>query len=365
MTAAVAIVFLLNGIQVDLPAPALLIGDNSYVPARAVFQRLGWEVGWNGERQQMRVGVKGQATYVFTVGNPTVIPESGACVTAPRGVEKTLAAPPQIISGLVYVPVSAVALVTGAQAEWDGTTMTVNLVTRAAGEPRTTDIVDIVADPPAWVGRVVRVRGEYTGWQADPFDPVVSQGPPVTRSDWTLRGDGGSLYCTRAPGAQQFSVSLSPLGDLGRRLEVVGTVALASEGRPYLQVTAISPLSGLPGITCYLTTDRHAYAPGDTVRMQMLVRNPTAEAIVLRFPTSQQYDFTVRDADGKPVWIWSQNKLFAQMLTQKALPPGEEYTVSTEWAIPGDLAPGRYHVSGTINREVRSYVKTVSVAKEE
>ncbi len=365
MAAAVVIVFLLNGMQVDLPAPALLIGEVSYVPARAVFERLGWEVIWDANRKQMRVGVKGQGTYVFKVGDPTLDLESGGCVTAPMGTQRGLAAPPQVIGGLVYVPVSAIALVTGARAEWDGPTLTVNLVTAATGEPRKTDIGDILLDPPAWVGRLVRVWGEYTGWQGDPFEFAVSQGPPVTRSDWTLRNEGGSLYCTRASGAQEFSISLSPLGDLGRRLEVVGTVALAGEGRPYLQVTEIFPLSGLAGITCYLTTDRHTYAPGDRIRMQMLVRNPTAEAVVLHFPTSQQYDFRVRDPEGGVVWQWSRGQMFAQMLTQKALQPGEEYTVSAEWTIPADLAPGLYKVSGWLNREVQSYVKTVSVAKEE
>lgn len=365
MTAAVAIVFLLNGMQVDLPDPALLIGENSYVPARAVFETLGWQVTWEAARRQMRVAGQAGAVYLLTLDDPTLTLERGACTTGPGSGQRTLPAPPRLIGDLVYVPVAAVALVTGARAEWDGPTLTVNLITTATGEPRTAEIGALIADPPAWTGKLVRLRGEYTGWQTDPFGPAVSHGPPVTRSDWTLRDASGSLYCTRASGVQEFSVRLRPLADLGRRLEVVGIVALADEGWPYLRVTEVSPLSGLAGITCYLTTDRHSYAPGATMRMQMLVRNPTAEAVVLQFPTSQQYDFTVRDADGKAVWIWSQNKLFAQVLTQKALPPGEEYTISTEWTVPNELAPALYRVSGTVNREVQSYVKTVQVVKEE
>jgi hypothetical protein len=87
--------------------------------------------------------------------------------------------------------------------------------------------------------------------------------------------------------------------------------------------------------------------------------------VVLHFPTSQSYDFTVRNPEGGLVWQWSRGRMFAQMLAQKALKSGDAYTVSAEWPIPADLAPGLYQVSGALNREVQSYVKTVSVAKEE
>jgi len=40
MLQAVVIVLMLNGVQVDLPAPAYLVGSYAYVPARAVLERL-------------------------------------------------------------------------------------------------------------------------------------------------------------------------------------------------------------------------------------------------------------------------------------------------------------------------------------
>ena len=45
--ASVAIALLLNGAPMDLPAPAVMLGDYAYVPARPVLEKLGWEVGYS------------------------------------------------------------------------------------------------------------------------------------------------------------------------------------------------------------------------------------------------------------------------------------------------------------------------------
>ena len=44
MTTMLALVMMIKGVQVELPAPAYLIGDHAYVTARAVFEQLGWQV---------------------------------------------------------------------------------------------------------------------------------------------------------------------------------------------------------------------------------------------------------------------------------------------------------------------------------
>lgn len=353
MTAYLALILMINGVQVDLPAPAYLIGDYAFVPARAVFEKLGRQVKWDGATQALTVSGKGCPSYVLTVGKTEATLAGGLLDSRPL----VLPAAPRIVGGLLYVPARAVALITGARLTWEEKNLTVRLDGAPDGTPTPTTVGEILGNPPAFAGRLVQVRGEYTGWKVDPLGVATSQGPPVTRSDWGLRDAGGSIYCT---GSTQFD----PLGDLGRRLEVTGVVALADAGFPYLQVTGAAPLAGLAGVTCYLTTDRLSYRPGETAHLSMEVANPGPEAVLLKFSSAQKYDFEVREAGGQVVWAWSRDKVFAQMLTERLLPPGEKYTITEAWTLPADLAPGRYQVRGWLNREVSAYPQAISVAKD-
>jgi hypothetical protein len=196
------------------------------------------------------------------------------------------------------------------------------------------------------------------GWQADPYGPATRQDPPVTRSDWVLRDAGGSIYC-----AASIDSHLRPLEDLGRRIEVTGVVALADKGFPYLQPTAVTPLTGLAGITCYVTTDRLSYQPGQTVSMEMHVANPGPESVILHFNSGQTYDFRALDPEGKVLWAWSQGKAFTMALQERELKAGEGYAVSAQWTVPASLPTGKYRVQGTVNRDVNSYPVTISVEK--
>ncbi|HEY3397362.1 MAG TPA: BsuPI-related putative proteinase inhibitor [Armatimonadota bacterium] len=356
MSATLVLIFLLNGVQVNLPAPALMFGDSAFVPARAVFEKLGWEVKYDGVTGQLTVSRGLQQTYQLSLDQSTLTRagDSGAPLALP--------AAPRLVGDFLYVPVRAVSLITGARTTWDAASLTVNLITAPSGSPVAATIGEILAAPPAFAGKLVRLRGEYLGWQADPYGPAVKHGPPVTRSDWVLRDATGALYCTpAADGASGRPWSFSPLTDVGRRLELVGVVALADAGFPYLQLTEVSPLDGTRGIVCYLTTDRASYAPGDKLHLDMQVRNPGAEAVTLRFPTSQQYDFFLVNADEQVVWKWSQDRMFAQAFTSRVLAPGESYTVSADYQLPADLPPGKYQVRGQLNREIGSYPKTLSV----
>lgn len=359
MSVAIAIALLINGVQVDLPAPALMFDDYVCVPARAVFEKLGYEVKWEAAHQRLLVSRAGEPLATLRVGETRI--------ASPEGIAwpVTLPGAPRLIDDLLYVPVRAVTAITGARATWEGATLTVNLITAPTGEPAATELGEILANPPAWAGRLVRIRGEYLGWQADPFCAAVNQGPPVSRSDWILRDAAGSIYCARGPEAPEPTVSLSPVDDRGRRLDVTGVVTLADRGYPYLQVTEVSLLEGLAGIVCYLTTGRHTYQPGETLRMQMQVKNLGPEPVVLQFMTGQTYDFTVHNAEGGLVWRWSQGRMFTQMLQSRTVKPGEGYTLTEEWVIPETLPPGFYRVRGEINREVASYPKTIAVTKEE
>lgn len=351
MTTMLALVLMINGVQVELPAPAYLIGDHAFVPARAVFEQLGWQVTWDAQAKSLTLATPGGLSSLLTLDQTQVSLPGGTAA---------LPAAPRMIGNLLYVPVRAVTTITGAQATWDAQALAVNLLTMPVGEPTVAELGQILADPPAWAGKLVLVTGEYLGWQSDPFGPATRHGPPVTRSDWTLRDASGCLYCAAGPGAP---AGLRPLEDLGRRLTVIGVVALADRGFPYLQPTTVTLLTGLAGVTCYLRTGRLSYQPGQTVTMQMEVANPGPEDVTLHFTSGQTYEFQVLDPEGQLLWAWSQGKVFTMALQERELKAGERYAVSAEWTVPADLPPGLYRVRGIINREVSSYPVTIAVEK--
>lgn len=363
MLQALAIVLMINGVQIELPAPAYLVGDYAYMPARAVFEYLGYEVRWDAASQKLQVRSDPATGYWFTVGKKEIRQNSpGSAVVHAYG---TLPVAPRIISGYLYVPIQAVVAITGAEAKWDAESRTVSLTTTPAGQPAPVNLGRIISNPPAWAGQVVEVKGEYLGWSGGAFGPATSQGPPVTRSDWILRDATSTIYCARAPQRESSGETLSPLSDRGRRLQVRGVVALADGGFPYLQVIERSPLKGLEAVTCYLTTDRLSYQRGDTIAIQMKVENPNLEPVILRFTSGKTCDFAVADVEGNVIWHWSQGKAFTMALMRREFKPGEEYTITEKWTVPSDLRPGLYQVQGEINREVQSYPVTIQVVEGE
>jgi hypothetical protein len=95
----------------------------------------------------------------------------------------------------------------------------------------------------------------------------------------------------------------------------------------------------MPGIT----------KPWPTAKAMLAIQNTTLTPVTFTFPTSQQFEFIVRDALGKEVLRWSDGFAFAQVVTQKTL-------VHDSWRYPVQitlkgrdgkvLAPGFYTLTG-------------------
>ena len=356
MSGAIAVILFLGGVQIPLPSPAVVMEGQSWVPLRAVFEDLGYEVGWDAPAGAVKLGAQGRADVLLRVGQTKV--EQGQKVYE-------LSAAPRRIEGTIYVPAQLLHLVAQAQLHWDNKQKALYVTALPAGAVASVTIGDILANPPAWANKLVTIAAEYTGWQGDPFSPATAAGPPVSRSDWTVRDATGSIYCT-ADQLKDTSIALQPYSELGRRIALTGGVRIARQGFPYLQVQRIEGVSGLTGITCYLTTDRRRYQSGDTVVMQMQIGNPTTEPIELQFTSSQTYDFVVRSLAGQELWRWSAGKMFAQALQQRTLGPQETYVVEERWTIPPDegenvIQPGLYKVEGRITRDMTSYAHTIQI----
>lgn len=76
-------------------------------------------------------------------------------------------------------------------------------------------------------GKRVRISGVYRGWSPDPNDSNTRPGPPVTRSDWAISDDTGSMYMVG-------KVDLDPQKDAGTRITVIGKLEKTSKGQVYL-----------------------------------------------------------------------------------------------------------------------------------
>lgn len=355
MSAAIAVILFLNGVQISLPMPAAVMEKQTWVPVRAVFERLGYEVRWDGAAEGVKLSAQGRADVLLRVGD-TKVGEGKKMYE--------LSAAPRRIEGTTYAPAQLLSLVAQAQLRWDNQQKALYIDAMPAGKPTEASVADILSDPLGWANKLVTIAGEYTGWQADPFSLATTSGPPMTRSDWTICDATGSIYCT-ADELRASPMTLQPYTDLGRRIQVIGTVRLAKKGFPYLRVREIKALAGLNGVTCYLTTNRRRYQPGDTVVMQMKVGNPTKEPITLQFASSKTYDFTIRDQAGQEVWRWSAGKMFTQALQQRVLSPQASYLVEARWTVPfsesDSIQPGLYEVQGEITREIASYPHTIQI----
>ncbi len=99
-----------------------------------------------------------------------------------------------------------------------------------------------------------------------------------------------------------------------------------------------------------VSTDQARYALGEPVQMQLTVQNRGFHPVTFEFATSQRYDFRVLRPDGRLVWQWSHDKVFAQVLGSLVLQPQETRVYSERWdqvdTEGRPVPPGRYVVEG-------------------
>ena len=85
--------------------------------------------------------------------------------------------------------------------------------------------------------------------------------------------------------------------------------------------------------------------PG-VVRFALNVTNASAGPVVLEFPSTQRYDFSVESSGGETVWTWSADRSFAQMLGADTLAAGATVTYEAEWST--GRRPGSYVAVGRL-----------------
>jgi hypothetical protein len=98
----------------------------------------------------------------------------------------------------------------------------------------------------------------------------------------------------------------------------------------------------------------------EPVEITISIENKGAEDQTLKFPTVQQYDFTVTTMSGKKIYRWSDRKSFAQKITELTIPTGKAVSWTLTWNQKGSfmgsypmipyhlILPGKYLIIGQI-----------------
>ncbi|MDP2916455.1 MAG: hypothetical protein Q8O16_00835 [Dehalococcoidia bacterium] len=84
----------------------------------------------------------------------------------------------------------------------------------------------IKQNPPAYDGQMVKISGQYRGWEGG------HGSSPITRSDWVIMDSTGAIYVTGG------SLRLRYTGDLGENVTVSGKVRLKGN-QPYIQIVLL------------------------------------------------------------------------------------------------------------------------------
>ncbi|MBC7286843.1 MAG: hypothetical protein H5T86_02130 [Armatimonadetes bacterium] len=327
---ALAVALLLNGVQINLPSPALFLDGRAWVPVRPVAARLGWSVAGTG-------------SYLKAVRRGQHV-----AVTEARRID-----------GRTYVPARWFRNL-GAMVDYDAAARTLYIQAALSAVQTRATIGDITARPSEWANRAVEVAGEFLGPAANPLWDPLRAGPPVATADWVLRGEGGCIYCV---GQRPFDFPAS----LGRRLRVVGTVQLSPGGVPFIRVASTEPATGHDALACCILTDAYRYRVGQPIGLRLLVRNDSSSPLELTFPSSQLYDFWLVDVGGKTVWQWSRGKVFLMAVTRRTLKPGQQQvfgeTVNPR-DVAGGLKPGVYFVFGELHGQVKSFKEKIEISAQ-
>ena len=104
-----------NGSEVEFDQSPILYRDRTMVPMRAIFEKLGATVSWDGASQTAS-GVKGSTNVSVVIGNSNIF-KNGKIIS--------FDVPSFVLNGRTLVPVRAVAESFDCKVDWDGETNTV------------------------------------------------------------------------------------------------------------------------------------------------------------------------------------------------------------------------------------------------
>jgi len=245
------------------------------------------------------------------------------------------------------------------------------------------------ADPPAGIryapptvtlttGKPSYMAGEAIDWRYTLYNgndqPLVLTFTSSQTYDLILRQDG-RIIAQWSTGKMFADVMSTRTVMMGETMELKGSWQLPQElalGTYELEFVLTSTTTeptgaktqfavgkaGTPDLSVSFTTDKLIYRVGTTITVKYTITNLTDKPLVLTLPTTQQYDWTVTDAEGNLVYRWSDGKAFGQVVTQLTIPVGTSDSFESSWAIPRDLKPNGFYIHFTVPDDGLGVLKT-------
>jgi hypothetical protein len=103
------------------------------------------------------------------------------------------------------------------------------------------------------------------------------------------------------------------------------------------------PLSSQNSFTLSVIPEKLTYAPGERVKLRLVLENTGSASLTIEFPTAQIYDIQIAGPNSY-FWRWSRGRMFAQVITTITLEPGERKEFLETWETEPSLSPGKYEV---------------------
>lgn len=314
MTAAAAVVLLLNGVQIWMPRPAVVLGGTAWVPARAVCAQRGVNV--------TLAGTAGHKRLVLEVaGKPTTFPLS----PTPAPGSATL------LSGTAYLPARALTAALHGVLRWDPTARTLHLWLPWGGNgPELAQTTDLVRHGLAWRDHQVELTGRVVGrWRSD---------QPLADDAFLLRAGAADISC----GTQEFAEAVptaTALSQIGQSARVTGTATLDPSGLPVVKTLAVSVPDPRSPLTLWVSAERAVVEAGSQVWIEWRLANPTARPVPLPSGTAQ----LILEVSSPSVSNLRQALDLGPRGTLQGptIPPGFEVRGAVQWRAPAGVA-GEY-----------------------
>jgi hypothetical protein len=94
------------------------------------------------------------------------------------------------------------------------------------------------------------------------------------------------------------------------------------------------------------------FPAGAVITFVVTIKNQSAAARTLTLPTGQTHEVVVADAGHKEIWRYSRGRMFAQVIVDLTLKPGESRSYTAAWdqtdAKGKALPPGDYEAVGLV-----------------
>ncbi|WP_456271831.1 BsuPI-related putative proteinase inhibitor [Bacillus sp. AK031] len=91
--------------------------------------------------------------------------------------------------------------------------------------------------------------------------------------------------------------------------------------------------------------------------IQLMATNTSAETVTMEFPSSKFYDYEIKNAEGKTIYKYSDNKSFLQAIQLITLKSGETKTWRDKWNF---LSNGKRIPSGVYSIKASIFVKSIN-----